>query len=242
MNQAMITIPLKVPCYLLSAGNGYVLIDCGDSSDRQRLDQQLAQAGVRPGNLALLLLTHGDFDHSGNAAYLQQKYAAKVAMHKLDEGMVTQANMGWNRKARPDRVTAFGRVIMLISPLFAGKNPFEKFTPDVFLEDGQDLSAYGLDARVLSLPGHSKGSIGVLTPGKASSEATGLTLFCGDLLSNMFGVGLPFMIDDLAAFSASIEKLRSLPIGMVYPGHGKPFPLERFLDHYRPEDLSLPSN
>jgi len=44
----------------------------------------------------------------------------------------------------------------------------------MFLEEGQPLSDVGLDASVLHLPGHSKGSIGILT---ASGD-----LFCGDLL------------------------------------------------------------
>ena len=79
-------IPLKVPCYLLAARDGYFLIDCGDASDRRQLENELARAGVRPGNLKLLLLTHGDFDHTGNAAFLQKKYAAKVALHAQDAG------------------------------------------------------------------------------------------------------------------------------------------------------------
>jgi glyoxylase-like metal-dependent hydrolase (beta-lactamase superfamily II) len=36
------------------------------------------------------------------------------------------------------------------------------------------------------------------------------------------------MIDDMADFHASIEKLKSGRIRTVYPGHGKPFPMDRF--------------
>jgi hydroxyacylglutathione hydrolase len=225
MDQTIQIIPLKVPCYLVSIRDGFALIDCGDASDRGLLEKELSQRGVKPGSLKLVLLTHGDFDHTGNAAFLQQAYAAKIAMHAADAGMISQADMSWGRKARPDRVTLFGRFIGLISPLFAGRAPFETFIPDLCVEDGQDLSGYGFDARVIGLPGHSKGSIGVMTSGGA--------LFCGDLLSNMVKLGPHFMIDDLAAFTASVEKLKSLPIGMVYPGHGKPFPLERFMKKYR---------
>jgi glyoxylase-like metal-dependent hydrolase (beta-lactamase superfamily II) len=42
--------------------------------------------------------------------------------------------------------------------------------------DGTNLSEYGLDAKVLSIPGHSRDSIGFL--------ATGGDLFYGDLLDN----------------------------------------------------------
>ncbi len=220
MTQPIQILPLKVPGYLLTARDGYVLIDCGDVSDRPVLEKELALAGVRPGQLKLVLLTHGDFDHTGNAAFLQQKYGAKIAMHAQDAGMVTHANMGQGRKAHSDRVTLFGRLIMVIARLFVSKASFEAFTPDVFVEDGQDLSDYGLDARVIGLPGHSRGSIGLLTAGGE--------LFCGDLLMNMFRPELHFLIDDLADCSASVEKLRALPIGTVYPGHGKPFQLTGF--------------
>jgi len=33
------------------------------------------------------------------------------------------------------------------------------------------------------------------------------------------------IIDDRAAAEASIERLRPMGIGTVYPGHGKPFPM-----------------
>ena len=38
------------------------------------------------------------------------------------------------------------------------------------------------------------------------------------------------IMDDSAAAKASVEKLRGLPINTVYPGHGKPFPMGRFLE------------
>jgi len=225
MDQEIKILPLKVPGYLLTAGDGYVLIDTSDVSDRQLLEKELALAGVKPGNLKLVLLTHGDFDHTGNAAFLQQKYGAKIAMHAQDAGMVTNATMGWNRKAKSDRMTIFGKFISLLARLFVSKSSFEAFTPDISVEDGQDLAEYGVDARVIGLPGHSKGSIGILTAGGA--------LFCGDLIMNMMRPELHFMIDDLADCSASIEKLKSLPIGTVYPGHGKPFLLKQFINSYR---------
>jgi glyoxylase-like metal-dependent hydrolase (beta-lactamase superfamily II) len=40
-------------------------------------------------------------------------------------------------------------------------------------------------------------------------------------------------MDDLAAAKASVEKLRGLEIHTVYPGHGKPFPMELFLNNYQ---------
>ena len=59
-------------CYLLLTENGYVLIDTGRKSKRKKLEQELISAGCKPGNLDLIILTHGDFDHTGNCAYLRE--------------------------------------------------------------------------------------------------------------------------------------------------------------------------
>ena len=91
----------------------------------------------------------------------------------------------------------------------------------MYVDEGYDLSEYGLDAKVLHLPGHSKGSIGILT---ADGD-----LFCGDLFKNRDKPVLSSIMDDLAAAKASVEKLKVLKIRTVYPGHGKPFLMEELV-------------
>jgi hydroxyacylglutathione hydrolase len=221
MPPSITTINYGVNCFLIKTDNGFFLIDTGVANKRLTLEKELVRQGCQPGNLKLVILTHGDSDHADNSAYLQQKYHAKIAMHYDDAGMVERGDMSLNRKPKPDKVAFFFRLIML---LFGGPVKFETFKPDIFLEDHQDLSPYGLEARVLHLPGHSKGSIGVLTPGG--------DLFAGDLLSNFFKPGAHF-IDDLAAWNSSIEKLKRMEIKTVYPGHGKPFPMEKFVKNLR---------
>jgi hydroxyacylglutathione hydrolase len=54
------------------------------------------------------LLTHGDFDHSGNARYLREKIGGKIDMHQGDKGIVEQDDLfsgqknefsdAWNRE------------------------------------------------------------------------------------------------------------------------------------------------
>jgi hydroxyacylglutathione hydrolase len=213
-----------VYCYLVKSGDSYMLIDTGMATKRAFLESELERAGCKPGNLKLIILTHGDVDHTDNAAYLRDKYTAKIAMHHDDAGMVEHGEMSWNRKAKPDRVSALGAMIILLGKItpFFGTSKFETFSPDICVEDGQDLSEYGFDAKVVYLPGHSMGSIGILTAGG--------DLFCGDLLMMMGRPSLHFMIDDMAAANASVEKLKHLDIGMVYPGHfGGTFPMTSFM-------------
>lgn len=225
MDQTIISIPLKVPCYLIKITDGFIIIDTGDNSDCGALEKALDQAGVTPKNLKLIILTHGDFDHSGNATFLHQKYGVKIAMHADDAGIVERGDQNWNRKGKSDKISLFGRIIIFISSRLARPVQFKPFTADLLIVDGQNLSEYGFNAQVLLLPGHSKGSIGILT-----KEGN---LFCGDLLMNMFKPDLHFMIDNYADFIASIKKLKGLNIKMVFPGHGKPFPFEQFIHNHQ---------
>lgn len=212
MPQEIQTIRLRgVNCYLIETDDFYVLIDTSWSNKRTRLRKALENASCKPGNLKLIVLTHGDFDHSGNAAYLREKYGAKIAMHYDDSGMVKHGDMFWNRKRG-------NLIIKIVASLFLRKS--DRFEPDIFIDDGYDLSGYGLDAKVIHIPGHTKGSIGILT--------TGGDLFCGDLMVNNGKSSINSMIDDTTAANASLNKLRSLKINTVYPGHGKPFSMELF--------------
>ncbi len=131
--------------------------------------------------------------------------------------MVERGDFFWNRK-RPNLL-----IKAIFSLMFRLRNS-DRFKADRYIEEGDDLSVYGFDARVLALPGHSKGSIGFLT---ADGD-----LFCGDLLGNTNKPEVWSLVDDAAAMNASVEKLKRLAINTVYPGHGGPFPMESFLkDH-----------
>ena len=220
-----------VNCCLAETDVGFVLIDTGFLNKRTKLEQALEAAGCRPGNLNLILLTHGDTDHADNAAYLREKYGAKIALHALDAPIVERGDMSSARQAKPDKIGLIFKVMIPLAPLFFKTNAFEYFKPDFTIDEGFDLSEYGLNASVVHLPGHSKGSIGILTPEDFSRQPAGAgpVVFCGDLLYNFIGRPSCQLIDDLDDFNNSLEKLRRLGVKTVYPGHGKPFPLERAL-------------
>ena len=207
-----------VNCYLIKTDSGYVLIDTGFPRNRDELEKKLVESGCHPGDLKLIIMTHGDQDHTGNGAYLREVYGVKIVMHRNDSGVVENGDDTLSRKKMSFLMGVFSKVILSFLSLLMGSGKFERFHPDLLIDEGFDLSEYGLDAKVLYLPGHSRGSIGVLTKGG--------DLFCGDLLWNMGKPGTHSMVDDSGEFSASVEKLKSLKINMVYPGHGKPFKME----------------
>lgn len=213
-------IDLGVNCYLIEVEGGYVLIDTSFPNKRDKFDAELAAAGCGPDDLRLIVLTHGDVDHAGNRAHLRRTHHAPIAIHRKDAAIVQNGDMNAGRKEKPDRHALAFRFLTwafgLLYKITRTDADFEAFEPDVLLEDGQDLSAYGLDAQVVHLPGHSSGSIGILTGGG--------DLFCGDLLVNVTRPSLHYYIDDLAQAHESIRKVSGLGVTTVHPGHGRPFP------------------
>jgi hydroxyacylglutathione hydrolase len=212
INPIRLPLPLKlsdVYAYLIKTERGFFLVDTGMTNARGRLVEELEHLDCKPGDLKLILLTHGDFDHTGNAKYLAEKFHTRIAMHAGDAGMLENGDMFWNRKIKSS-------VLKKLLPLFIRFGEKEQCKPDILLTDGQALAEYGLEASVLNTPGHSAGSLCFLTE-------VG-DLFCGDLFSNSGGKPmLNSMMYDKPAGDTSFERLKKLPIKMVYPGHGKAF-------------------
>jgi glyoxylase-like metal-dependent hydrolase (beta-lactamase superfamily II) len=211
-----------VNIYLLKTKRRCFLIDTGIAKRRTQLEKKLQEAGCQPGDLELIMITHGHLDHVGNAGYLRDKYGAKIAMHRGDYSMVERGDMFVD--TRGGVMIRLVRFLMNILRL----NSYEKFAPDMYLEENQDLSTHGLAATIIHVPGHSKGSIGILT---ADGD-----LFCGDLLVNTDKPAVNTLIDDSAEMNASVERLRILEIRTVYPGHGKPFQIQQFMESAKAEE------
>ncbi|MHA1622857.1 MAG: MBL fold metallo-hydrolase [Candidatus Heimdallarchaeaceae archaeon] len=204
----------KVNCYLIETEEGFILIDTGYSKSRSKIDAFLSNKGITPENqkLKLILLTHGDFDHTGNAKYLKEKYNSVIALHNDDIGMVEHGDISWNRN-----MNVFLRILGKLMTVLLGiqLKKEDRFLPDIILENEQRLDEYGLFAKIITLPGHSKGSIGVLTEDGH--------FFCGDVLENIEQPDQAKMVSDTKDMKRTIEKIGSLEFKYIYPGHGKPF-------------------
>jgi hydroxyacylglutathione hydrolase len=216
MTQQIIPIRLPLPLklshvysYLVRTEAGYFLVDTGMTNARRQLESTLEHFCTQPGDLKLILITHGDFDHTGNARYLREKFNSRIAMHQNDAGMLENGDMFWNRKID-------NSLLKKLMPVFIRFGEKEECSPDILLKDGESLIEYGLDAQVLNTPGHSSGSLCILTN---SGD-----LFCGDLFTNSSKKPvLNSMMYDKPAGEASFKRLKALSIKMVYPGHGSPF-------------------
>jgi hydroxyacylglutathione hydrolase len=204
-------------CYVIQ-DEGTIMIDGGVANKAKDFRKALETIPVAAEDIQLIVLTHGHFDHVSSARDIKEITGAKIAMHRLDkdrlETPLTQMPAG---------VGVWGSVLrMMLSAL----RPFVHIPPaevDVVLGDeGLALSDFGVSGKVIYTPGHTAGSVSVLLD---AGDA-----FVGDLAMNAFPLrlspGLPVLADDIHTVRESWKYLLELGAQTVYPGHGKPFPID----------------
>jgi glyoxylase-like metal-dependent hydrolase (beta-lactamase superfamily II) len=184
--------PLEQNCYALQVQgrNDCVLIDPGSSAPQ--LQAQLQRLGLQP---ALILATHGHYDHVGAVDALAAWSGAPFAMAQADEAWLDSL----------EDIFAFN-----------GMGPTRKPTVQRRLQPGELLEAAGLTLRVLGTPGHTRGGLSFWHEA-SGSLFSGDTLFAGSVgRSDMDG-------GDHATLIASIRR-EYFPLpdaATVYPGHGE---------------------
>jgi glyoxylase-like metal-dependent hydrolase (beta-lactamase superfamily II) len=220
----IVPIRLSISNAFLIKGVRPVLIDTGCPGDHATLVRALAKEGVAIRDLTLILHTHGHRDDAGGTHQLKQLTAAPTAVHPDDADMLRK---GANRPLIATNLT--GR---LIRPVV--DKPFPALEPDLLLEDGTDLTPYGVAGRVITTPGHTTGSVSVLF---ANGEAVAGDLLVGGYLGGLFAAhtpGYPYFAEDMGTLRASIKKLLDYSPRKVHVGHGGPLEIEavrrRFLE------------
>ncbi len=212
MKKPLLRLDLRfVNAYLIQAGDDYILIDTGIAEVWSQLEGELLRIGCLPDHLKIVVLTHGDKDHAGSARNLHEKYGVKIAMHVGDLEMVKTG-----RSPRRRGTNLGGKFSVWFDSKMSSE--FHTFEPDVFLSDGQSLDSYGLSATILHTPGHTRGSICVLT---GEGE-----LIVGDTFTNRKKPAIANIIENEADLKKSLLKISALQVRAVYPGHGKPFKFE----------------
>jgi glyoxylase-like metal-dependent hydrolase (beta-lactamase superfamily II) len=213
----------------LSLSNAYlikdkksVLVDTGSPKEADKILNAVQKAGVNPKDISLILHTHGHFDHAGSSAELKRRLGVPLAVHVNDVFMLKQ---GVNGVIKPRNFEA--KIIVALIP-----NSFEPSEPDIIIEKEMSLNDYGVDARVIFTPGHTKGSISVLC---GNGEA-----IIGDLLMGGWAGGAiygsrpnyHYYIDDLSDLHTSMKKILSFKPAKLYVGHGGPLKFEKVVERF----------
>ncbi|MBT2390285.1 MBL fold metallo-hydrolase [Streptomyces sp. ISL-1] len=212
----VIAIPVlgkhAINAYLL-LGRHPVVVDAGTPGSGPLIRDAVARRGIDPTDVRLIVITHGHIDHFGSAAELHRLTGAPVAGHIAD---LQPFRTG--RVREPYLPTGpMGRLMDRNPKLHATAEPFE---PDVLVRGETSLHDFGVDARIMPTPGHTAGSISVLTDGG--------DLVAGDLVANSF-MGLipgrpanPPFHDDPQRNLASLREMLALNPTRLHVGHGIP--------------------
>jgi hydroxyacylglutathione hydrolase len=132
--------PFQQNCTLLwcEKTNKAAVVDPGGDLDRIR--QAIAQSGV---TVEKIILTHGHIDHAGGAAELREELGVPVeGPHEADRFLL-------------DRLAEQGRTYGFEA---------RPVTPDRWLNEGDTVSVGDLTLDVLHCPGHSPGSVVLVSP------------------------------------------------------------------------------
>lgn len=199
--------PGGVNSYLIEGGERAALVDAGYGfADIRRIIGLLTDKPVD------VLLTHGHTDHYGGAYYFPYVYMNTVdfPVYRLYEE--TQKHLIVS-KFRRDRKAAG---LPPVWPEDFDEQQYMSMHIGAFrlLEDGQVLDLGGRQLVMMSLPGHTRGSMVVI------DRQTGLA-FSGDSVSSsywgLFSFSLP-----LHEYARNLEKLTAVPVKGYYSAHYRP--------------------
>ena len=205
-------LPLSKSNAFLLKGDKSILIDSGSPGDLPALERKLQKAGVRLAEIELLVLTHAHFDHAGNAAAIRRYSGCKVIAHESEQAFLEH---GENAVILP-----YNLIGKLMNPFV--HIPFAPTQVDMLVKDSFDLNIYGVEAQIVSTPGHTRGSISVITAG---GEAIVGDLIGGGLLLGLLWPHRPryhYWIASMDEVRASLNGLFGREIVKIYVGHGGP--------------------
>ena len=176
--------PFETNSYFLPTAEGGILIDAAEG-----VCDWLLSKGAR---VSTLLITHGHFDHTLDAARVQKQFGCRVVYHPDGKRMLTE----------PGFFRSFG---IQVEPIMPG------------LEQDEALSVTfdGVEFQVLHVPGHCPGSLCFYLK-EEKKLFTGDVLFAGAIGRwDLPGGNRDQLITGI------IEKLLPLGDEVsVYPGHG----------------------
>lgn len=120
-------------CYLIidEKTNKSALVDCTEFN--QKMIDLIGDT-----KLEYILLTHGHFDHIIGTKEVKEKYSCKVAISSEDEGMLSSARLSL--------------------ALFFNE-PQNDVSADIIIKDGDIINLGETEIKVISTPGHTKGSV-----------------------------------------------------------------------------------
>lgn len=194
----------------LVQGDAILLVDAGSPGSAGLILQGLRALGLSAGHVERVVVTHAHPDHCGGLSGLVEGRAIAVAAHTLDADVIE----GTAPLPSPVQNVILGRLTRPVYGALMGR-PVPVHNR---LEDG-DLVEFGIDVRVVHLPGHTDGSIALHVPAKRA-------VIVGDALQYRFArrLGPParWVTRRPEVALRSLEKLLELDFDVICFSHFPP--------------------
>lgn len=179
--------------YLLKGRNSNVLIDSGLPGNWEQTRAGLADAGLEPGDIHMVLLTHEHIDHAGGAPYFSGR--TLIGAHRLAASKL-----------------ALKDEFALMNQVFDVK--VDDFHIDILLAEGTTIDLGNFELHVLHTPGHCSGAV-------CFYEARNKILFSGDTIMARGVVGGVLGSGNVSDYLNSLHRLAHLRVDQLMPGHGR---------------------
>ncbi len=169
-----------------------VMIDAGAGGSSRIIQRNIEEAGLDPGAISTLILTHCHIDHIGSAPFFRERFGCKILIHELDAEAVEAGD-----------------------PVRTAANWYETDFPptrvDRRLKGEEDILTFGSEElHCLHTPGHTPGSIVVWL------DRNGKRVLFGQDIHGPFMSAFRSNIND---WRASMKKVLALEPDILCEGH-----------------------
>jgi len=171
-----------VSAWLITSPHGHVLIDTLYGPFTGRLLRNIRALGLDPGDIKLVVVTHGHFDHAGGIGQLKSELAQGTRFAMTREG--------WREAAEDSRS----------HPRF----PWTMIEPDLVLADGQTVMGGDVAIQAFETPGHSMGTASFAFDAHDGDRSYRAFTVGGLGLNRIRGP------EQVEAFIASLKRIREL--------------------------------